>query len=226
MTVSNRKKVFIPVLLAAVLCCGVMAWVDGVWMPGYALKSAVKIGLFLLMPFLCSLWNREIAFRSLFRGNRKGLLLAFGLGAAVFAVILGGYFLLSPYFDFSNIASSLTASTGVNGNNFIFVAIYISFINSLLEEFFFRGFLFSNLKNSTNRIFAHAASALLFSLYHTAMMIGWFSLPLFLLVMVGLAAGGVIFNLLNEKGGTLFVSWIVHMFANFAINAIGFMLLK
>ena len=32
---------------------------------------------------------------------------------------------------------------GVNAGNFVFVALYISIVNSLLEEFFFRGFAFS-----------------------------------------------------------------------------------
>ncbi len=220
-----KVKQAVPVLAVSLICCGIMALVDGVWMPGYGVKSAVKIALFLLLPFACSLWNKEIVFRSLFKVNRRGLLLALALGVGLAGLILGAYFLLSPYFDFSNIAGSLTEDAGITADNFLFVSLYISFVNSLLEEFFFRGFVFSNLKHSANPIFAYGFSSLLFSLYHVAMMIGWFSLPLLLLVLVGLAAGGVIFNLLNEKGGTIFVSWIVHMFVNFAINTIGFMLL-
>ena len=222
----TEKKSTGLILSVSLLCCAAMALVDGLWMPGYGIKSAIKIALFLLFPFFCSLIDRNVEYRSLFRANKKGLLIAFALGLGLFGVILGGYFLLSPYFDFSNIASSLTASTGVDGSNFIFVALYISFVNSLLEEFFFRGFVFTNLKRCANRTAAYLFSSLLFSLYHTAMMIGWFSLPLFLLVLVGLAVGGVIFNFLNEKYNTVFVSWIVHMFTNFAINTIGFILLK
>lgn len=41
-----------------------------------------------------------------------------------------------------------------------------------------------------------------------------------------LAIGGMIFNWLNEKLDTIYCSWLTHMFANFAINTIGFMLLK
>lgn len=221
-----KKKSIALVCLVSLVCCAVMAWVDGVWQPGYAVKSGIKIALFLILPFVCSFLDRDVEYRSLFRSNKKGLAVAFALGVGLFGLILGGYFLLSPFFDFSNIASSLTASTGVDGDNFLFVALYISFINSLLEEFFFRGFVFTNLKRSANRTTAYLFSSLLFSLYHTAMMIGWFSLPLFLLILTGLAVGGAIFNFLNEKYNTVFVSWIVHMFTNFAINTIGFILLK
>ena len=98
-------------------------------------------------------------------------------------------------------------------------------MNSLLEELFFRGFLFLNLKHRSRR-FAYVFSAGAFAAYHVAMMIGWFSPVLWLLVMAGLFVGGLIFNWLNEKQESIYPSWLVHMFANFAINTIGFILLS
>ena len=220
-----KRRGFYWILLAAVLCCGAMALVDGVWKPGYALKSAVKIALFLLIPFLLSRLEPEIGFGTLFRFQRKGFGIALILGAGIYGVILGGYFLLSNFVDFSGIAGKLSQNAGVDRSNFLFVSLYISFVNSLLEEFFFRGFLFLNLKNLSSRRFAYGFSALAFSLYHTAMMLGWFHPALFVLVLAGLAVGGGLFNYLNEKLGSIYVSWLVHMFANFAINTVGFLLL-
>jgi ABC-type xylose transport system permease subunit len=55
-------------------------------------------------------------------------------------------------------------------------------------------------------------------------MTGWFSVPVFIITLSGLFAGGLIFNFLNEKSNNIYTSWFVHMFANFAINIIGFML--
>ena len=160
------------------------------------------------------------------RPKRKGLLPAIALGVGIYAVILGGYFLVSPFFDFSQIAGALTDNAGVTKDNFLYVSLYISFANSFLEEFFFRGFVFTNLKQHSGRRLAYIFSAAAFSLYHVAMMIGWFSPALFLLVMAGLVVGGMIFNWLNEKLDTIYCSWLTHMFANFAINTIGFMLLQ
>ena len=82
-----------------------------------------------------------------------------------------------------------------------------------------------NLRKTSSRRFAYLFSAGLFAMYHAAMMIGWFSPLLYGLAMLGLTAGGIIFNWLNEKQGTIYVSWLVHMFANFAINTVGFILL-
>ena len=104
------------------------------------------------------------------------------------------------------------------------MSLYISFVNSLLEEFLFRGFVFLTLKRITGKKFAYLFSATVFALYHVAMMIGWFGIGVFFIVMVGLFAGGLIFNFLNEKSSTVYPSWLVHMFANFAINTIGFIL--
>lgn len=216
------KKQFWTVLLIALFCCAAMALVDGVLRPGYALKSAIKIALFLGLPLLFGPRESSLA---LFRFPGKRLLPALGLGLGVYGVILGGYFLVRNWFDFSGIADSLTKNAGVTADNFLYVSLYISFANSLLEEFFFRGYLFTSLKALASRPFAYLFSALAFAAYHVAMMLGWFSPALFLLVMAGLTVGGMLFNWLNEKLGTLCGSWLVHMFANFAINTIGFMLL-
>lgn len=220
-----QKKNNWLLILSAVLCCGIMAVVDGVIQPGYAVKSAIKISLFLAVPFLVSRFCKELRFARPFRFRREGLLPALGLGAAVYGGILGGYFLLRGWIDFSGIVDSLSSGAGVNRDNFLFVSLYISFINSLLEEFFFRGFLFTNLKAASTRRFAYIFSSLMFALYHVAMMIGWFHPAVTLLLIAGLMVGGMIFNFLNEKQENICTSWLVHMFANFAINTIGFVLM-
>lgn len=220
-----KKRSAILVVVLTVLSCLVMALVDGVLRPGYAAKSAIKIAVFMLIPLMATRADQEILYLPLLRPKKKGLLPAIALGIGIYAVILGGYFLISPFFDFSQIAGALTENAGVTKENFLYVSLYISFINSFLEEFFFRGFVFTNLKQLTGRKLAYIFSAAAFSLYHVAMMIGWFSPALFLLVMMGLVIGGMIFNWLNEKLDTIYCSWLTHMFANFAINTIGFILL-
>lgn len=218
---KKQKYLIISIVIFACLCMGL---VDAVIQPGYAVKSAIKIALFLLLPLIYSFFDKNCDLRSLFKLNKKGIWTALALGAAVYAVVLAAYFVFRGIFDFSALTGSLTSQTGVNKDNFIFVSIYISFANSLLEEFFFRGFAFLTLEKTSSRKFAYIFSASLFALYHIAMMIGWFGLPVVLLAMLGLFIGGVIFNYFNEKYGNIYLSWLIHMFANFAINTIGFIL--
>ena len=222
---ATRKRL-IPLILLAVVCCGIMAVVDGVWKPGYALKSAVKLAVFGLVPVIFTKVWELISLKELFRFQKKGFLIALALGLGIYGIILGGYFLLRGVFDFSQVAGSLTANAGVTKENFLYVSLYISFVNSLLEEYFFRGFVFRNMKQDTKPWVSYLLSSVLFAVYHIAMMLGWFGFGLNALIMVGLALGGCIFNLLNDKLGCIYASWLTHMFANFAINTIGFILLK
>ena len=219
-----RRKNRITVIIAAALCCGVMALVDAVIRPGYAVKSVIKLLVFSLVPFLLTKKYALVSFRQIFRFRKKGFAAALGLGLGIFALILGGWLFLRRWIDFSGIAGNLTANAGVTRDNFLYVSLYISFVNSLLEEFFFRGFLFENLKEDPK--LAYGFSALMFSLYHVAMMLGWFALWLNVLVLAGLFVGGIIFSWLNRRNECLYVSWLTHMCANFAINTIGFILLN
>ncbi len=216
------KKKDVVIIVSALFCCILMAIVDGIIMPGYIIKSIIKIITFLIIPFICCRIFKDIRFKELFIPDKKGIGVALILGCIVYGIILGGYHIFKNIFDFSSIAKSLTSSTGVDRNNFLYVSIYISLVNSMMEEFFFRGFVF---KNITNKKIAYVFSSSIFALYHVAMMIGWFDIWVFLLVMTGLFLGGILFNFLNEKFKTVYVSWTVHMFANFAINTIGFILL-
>ncbi len=137
---------------------------------------------------------------------------------------MGAYYIIGPYFDFSNVTTELVNSYGVKKENFVPVAIYISFVNSLLEEFFFRGFVFFTLKKLASKRFAYGVSALVFSLYHIAIMSSWFNIFLFALLLLSLFVAGLMFSWLNERRETIYTSWFVHMFANFATNTIGFIL--
>ena len=216
------KKLHIPILV--IIACIVMGIVDAVIQPGYAIKSAIKIIMFLLIPIVYGLFFKEFNIKNLMNPDKKGLCIALCLGFVIYGVVLGAYWIFKDVFDFSALTGSLNETTGVNKSNFIWVAIYISFVNSLLEEFFFRGFSFITLKKLTSRRFAYVFSSMVFALYHIAMMIGWFGLLVILISLVGLFIGGMIFNRFDEKSENIYLSWLIHMFANFATNTIGFIL--
>ena len=220
----NKKKELMAIIMLISICCAIMALVDGFIQPDYAVKSAIKIVLFLICPMIYSLVHKDINLKSLFRWNKKGAKLTIILAGAVYMIIVVAYSLTKGIFDFSGITKSLSNNIGVTGERFIWVALYISFINSLLEEFFFRGFAFLTLKKLTTRKVAYIFSAIVFAVYHIAMMKGWFSIYLYIITLIGLFIGGLIFNYLNEKNENIYSSWLVHMFANFAINTIGFIL--
>lgn len=216
------KKIYIPILI--IFACLIMGVVDAVIQPGYVVKSAIKMILFLFIPVVYGFFNKECKIKTLIKPTRKGFLLAFVLGVSVYVVILGAYLIFRNIFDFSSLVGSLNETTGVNKSNFLWVAIYISFANSFLEEFFFRGYAFLVMKIFFTKRVAYVFSSLAFAFYHIAMMIGWFGLPVILISLLGLFVGGIIFNKFDEKNNNIYLSWLVHMFANFATNSIGVIL--
>ncbi|MFT4143869.1 MAG: CPBP family intramembrane metalloprotease [Mobilitalea sp.] len=220
----RKRKEVLTITVLIVICCAIMAVVDGIIQPDYAVKSVIKIIVFLAAPVIYSLCNKDLDLRKNLKWKKKGVKLTFGLAAGVYLIILGAFYAGKDIFDFSGITTSLTTNIGVTVDRFVWVALYISFANSFLEEFFFRGFAFLTIKKLMPRKFAYIFSSSMFALYHIAMMTGWFSIGMYFIILVGLFAGGLIFNYLNEKNETIYSSWMVHMFANFAINTIGFIL--
>lgn len=217
----NRKGhfIFLSVLAFSLFVC----LLDAVLQPAYFLKIVIKAVLFAAIPAayftICKEERRN--FLAIFTSRPTGLWKTLLLCSGIYGVILGGYLLTASIIDYSNVTASLSAGMGINANNFLWVSLYISLLNSFLEELFFRGFGFITLKKYVNRQLAHLLSAALFALYHVGMLLEMFSLPVLSLLLAGLMAGGWIFNRLNEHSGSIYPSWLVHMSANFAINTVG-----
>lgn len=221
----NSNKTNQGVMIITLLSIIGMFMIDYFIQPGYLMKSILKIILFLINPLIFIWVDRSISIKEYFKiSSKKQFLISLGLGIGVYIIILGAYFTLKNFINLDNIRDILLDSLNVDKNNFVFVALYISFFNSLLEEFFFRGFIFLSLLKTKGRCKAYIISALAFAIYHVAIMANWFNLILFFVALSGLFIGALIFNYLNEKNKNIYNSWLVHMFANFAINTVGFIM--
>ena len=220
---QQQKTQGIWIIAFVALGC-LMMYVVEVWIrPGYFTKSLIKMLVFAGLPLLCPVGEGPATLiTTLFMPRQKKQLLRWAfVGALVYFGLLGGYGLLRSLIDLEQIAARLGGNLGVNRGNFIYVALYISFINSLLEEFFFRGFAFLHLKKYLPLWAAHTFSGLAFALYHVAILTGWFPPLLFVAIILGLWLTGVFFNLLDRAGESIYPSWVVHLCANLAINTIG-----
>ncbi len=131
--------------------------------------------------------------------------------------ILFAFFLLHPFIDIDALLAELN-SLGITPLVFPFVALYILLVNSILEEFFFRGLLPGSLTHSLSRLLI---PSLLFALYHISIFLTWFTLPLLVLAVIGIWIGGIIFQIANRLGESILPSWIIHMFADLGILIVG-----
>lgn len=221
----KKTKTVLGISIIMLISLFAMYIVDSIINPGYIYKSVIKLLLFMGLPVLYTGLDRNVKLKEIFKlKSKKQLLLSVVLGLGVYIIIFGAYLVLKNFIDLENIKRIMEKSINVNRDNFVLVAIYISFINSLLEEFFFRGFIFLNFKKLMKREVAYIISAIAFAIYHVAIMANWFTIPLFILAMTGLFVGGLIFNYLNDENSNIYSSWLVHMAANFAINTVGFIM--
>ena len=205
---------------AVIISCMVMALIETVIEPAYFVKSALKVLFFLVLPIVLLKVKKEKVLTDSFALNLKSILKLSLLGIAIYAVIMVAFFLTKGLFDYSVLVNSLSSDQNVTPSSFLSVALYISFGNSLLEEFLFRHIAFLKLSEHTSKKTAYIFSSLTFALYHIFMIGGSFPLPLLLLAMLGLAVGGAIFNFVDDKSRNIYNSWFIHMFADFAIMTI------
>lgn len=215
------------IICSVLLCAVIMSFVDGFIQPGYVAKSLIKALLFLGVPgvyFLRSAADREAA-KKLFLPKLRHILFALALGIGVYLTVVGGYLLLDEWMGLSAFGKGIMEGSGVSRDNFLAVAIYIPIVNSFLEEFLFRGFSFITLKNHTGRGFSYLFSAAAFALYHFGMVMGSFDILSWILSLGALFGAGLVLNYLNERSGTIYPSWLVHMLANVGINTVGYLIL-
>jgi membrane protease YdiL (CAAX protease family) len=216
-----KKSILIVYSLMAVVA---LYYIEQILIPGYMVKSISKILIFfvggLLLQRILGI-KRE---RSL-RGKVSDISLRklVILGTVAFASVLGAFVILRTQINLTAISGELENSLHVNSGNFIAVGIYITVVNAALEEYFFRGFLFMNLKkdSSRERFFAYMYSSLLFSFYHLSIFRTWFDPRLLVAALAGLVAAGTLFNLLDEKSDSILYSYIVHACGDAAIVLIG-----
>ncbi len=217
----NKKKY--ALIATVVFCCVIMAAVDIVIEPAYAVKSALKAAVFLAMPLAVMRLLDIKVFGESFKLRPKSLLKLLALGAAIYFVVMSGYLLTKNLFDYSELVASLSKDQNVTAGSFIPVALYISLCNSFLEEFLFRQVAFLRLKELSSPKTAYIFSSLMFAIYHVAM-IGQSFPPLLLIAsLAGLGVGGLIFDWVDEKGGNIYGSWFIHSFADFALMTVWYL---
>jgi membrane protease YdiL (CAAX protease family) len=104
--------------------------------------------------------------------------------------------------------------------------VFYSIAHSLLEEYYWRWFVFSQLRRLIPLAPAIVVSALGFTAHHVLVLahyFGWTS-PLTLLFSASVAVGGAFWAWLYERTGSLLGPWLSHLVIDAGIFFIGFKL--
>lgn len=115
-------------------------------------------------------------------------------------------------------------SLGILDSYWVF-AIFLSVIHSLIEEYYWRWFVYGQLRSVLNPIAAHALAALSFAAHHFVIVSQFFPTVWAILFGFAIAGGGLIWSLMYERQKSLFGIWISHMIVDLAIMWVGYRLI-
>jgi membrane protease YdiL (CAAX protease family) len=104
-------------------------------------------------------------------------------------------------------------------------ALLISLINSLVEEYYWRWFLYGRLRGLVRIHWAHILAGIAFASHHTVVTTHYFGVGWGLALGACVGVGGIIWSMMYENHNTILGAWISHLIVDLALFSIGHMLL-
>jgi membrane protease YdiL (CAAX protease family) len=154
-------------------------------------------------------------------GGLWGLISGAVLGAVIFAAWQG---LFQGQISGDGIAAKLTSLNLID--HYWSVALFIAMINSLLEEWYWRGFVFERLKErKLAAVWVVVLGGIGFGLHHYFTLIVYFSLPITLFFTFATMVAGALWSWMRCRGVSLVDCYISHLIADVALLWIGWQLL-
>ena len=151
------------------------------------------------------------------RTNWKGIGTGFLWSIPVCSIIVGVYWLAGNTLIDSNAKEKIDELGIASPWLFLLFATFMSIVNSLMEEYIWRWFVFSKFKVLVGAKFAIVCSAFFFTLHHVVIMWTFGSLQLVVVGSIGLFLGAIIWGWLYQKYNSIWPGWICHIAADTAI---------
>ncbi len=182
-------------------------------------RTAVYFGSKIIVNAIPIVWVFGIERRRVQwpRPNWSAVRWGLGSGAFIGAVIVALYYIaFAGRLD----ANGLLDRGGAYGalEHFFLFAVFLCLGNSAMEEYYWRWFVFGELRRLTRLPWAVLYSALGFTLHHIVVLSAYFpDVPLVVLLNVGVFTGGCIWALVYHRCGSIFGPWISHLMVDVAI---------
>ena len=100
-------------------------------------------------------------------------------------------------------------------------ALFLSVAHSLIEEYYWRWFVFGNLRNIIAIPYAHGLAGLAFATHHIVITTQLFGLFWGIVLGGFVATGGIVWSLMYQRQKTLIGAWISHLIIDLGIMVIG-----
>jgi len=111
---------------------------------------------------------------------------------------------------------------------YLVLGTFYSLFHSLLEEYYWRWFVFGQLRRLVSAPAAIVISSLAFMAHHVILLsiyFGWFS-PTAILFSLGVAVGGAVWAWTYHRSDSLYGPWLSHLLVDAAIFIVGYDLVR
>jgi len=154
------------------------------------------------------------------RNARNRLAPAVGLGVLAVLIFWGAYALLGDLLlDKAAIVAKIERQFSVTPRTVFLIAPVTIFLNSLLEEFFYRAFAFGRLVRH-NRTLGYLLPATAFTMQHVLFIYHWVTLLPFAIAVVSLFVFALVLQRLYESADSIVAPWVVHMLGDVAMMGV------
>ncbi|HEY2761353.1 MAG TPA: type II CAAX endopeptidase family protein [Pirellulales bacterium] len=224
-------------LIFALVYPAILTWLYFVLLTGssqsvqqaaYGIGKLIQFGL----PLVCVglLWREPLRWpKPTARGLAFGISFGLVVGGGAIAIYFAWFKSAGIFGEAAVRMSSRLAEIGVqNPAIYAVVALFYSLIHSLLEEYYWRWFVFGQLRREISLSMAILLSSLAFMAHHVIVLgiyFGWQS-PWTYLFSLATAIGGAFWAWLYNRSGSIYGPWISHLLIDTAIFGIGYDLMR
>ena len=157
--------------------------------------------------------------------RRGGLLVGAGLGVASVAAIAAVFWLLGGRIDPTALAATAELMGIATPPLYLAGAAYWVLVNSVLEEYVWRWFVYAQLERLLPPAAAVLGSALAFTAHHVVALQVYLPWGLTLLASGGVFIGGAAWSWCYRRYRSIWPGWVAHALADIAVFAVGWRLI-
>jgi membrane protease YdiL (CAAX protease family) len=208
----------VGLLAALVALLGAETAIAATGPESYWAMAGVKAGLLGVLPLILALavYRRPAVFWG--RANRRRTLVCVAAGLAVAGIVYAGALLTTLFVPYEATAAALDRQGTGSLADYWPVLLYFPVVNSLLEEFFFRGVFATATGMVLGPKTTVAVASGAFALYHVSIIGGWFGVGLTAAMVAGLFLVGSALHWTRLWSGSVAGSWAAHAGADLGIG--------
>ncbi|MBX0316433.1 CPBP family intramembrane glutamic endopeptidase [Planococcus glaciei] len=149
--------------------------------------------------------------------DKRGVVLGVGSGLLFFIFIFGGLSWLHVYLLDIEYLRTLLMDWGFSGRGEILLVLVLLLANPVLEELYWRGYMFNRLRMKGSALYAVGMSASFYTLYHLLSIIPIFEAGFSFVAVIPVFIAGLFWGFIREKSGSMTATIISHVLSDFGI---------